>query len=131
MDDPSLNVIFQVYDLPTGGLALWQESHVLVVTDGLVSALVGSNTPLPASLFEDNATLFLGVTYENDTESSPRLRLASAPYALHAGTASQASDVAGADITPSSVTVNGQLVIDAGGNWTGPSSGLVLSLIHI
>ena len=125
IENPSMNVIFQVYDLPTGGQALWQEAQVLDVDDGLVHALIGSNTPLPASLFETNSTLYLGVTYETDSESLPRQRLASSPYALHARSASQAGDVAGQDITPNSVTVNGLPVIDSSGNWIGSNSGLI------
>jgi len=48
---------------------------------------------------------------------SPRAPIVSVPYALNAVSA---TDVTG-DIHPSSITVNGVPVVDAAGNWVGPS----------
>jgi hypothetical protein len=125
IDDPALPASFRIYAQPVGGSALYVESQTLVVADGLASAWIGAVTPLPIALFEEHALLYLGVTLGTDVEAQPRHRLGSVPYALRAASAAQAEDVAGRDIHPNSVTINGQPVIDAAGQWVGPSTGLV------
>ncbi|QDU65862.1 collagen-like protein [Engelhardtia mirabilis] len=125
VDDPALDVTFAVYDLAIGGTALWSETQSLAVTDGLLSAALGSQVAFPAALFETNASLFLGVTYGTDSESVPRQRLTSAPYAIHAETASKALSVDALDINPNSIAINGLPVVDASGAWIGSSSGLI------
>ncbi|MEM7198906.1 MAG: tail fiber domain-containing protein [Planctomycetota bacterium] len=116
-------VTFRIYDseiAPTTG-ALYQETQTLNIVNGLLSAEIGSVTPLPANLFTDDCDLFLGVTIDPDSEMSPRTKFASVPYAVHADTA----DNAIGDITPNSVSINGVQVIDAYGAWVGSSTGLV------
>ena len=125
IDQLGLAVDFNIYDAPTGGNVLYTESRTLDVSAGLVSAMIGEVNALPASLFDANSVLYLGVTYGNDSEAVPRHRLASAPYALRARSATSADDVPGKDITPNSVTVNGTPVIDSAGNWVGSPTGLV------
>lgn len=124
VQDPGLSVRFRLYTTPVGGAALFDETQSINVVDGQVSASVGSVQTLSESLF-DNDDLFLGVTFGGDSESAPRLRLASAPFAFRARSAKRADDVPGQDITPNSVTVGGVPVIDSDGNWVGPNSGLV------
>ena len=77
-----------------------------------------------STLFEDEGELYLAMEVDSDGEMVPRHRLASAPYALRADTARNADDVQGSDINPASITVDGVPVIDANGNWVGPTSGL-------
>ncbi len=120
-----LDATFRIYDLATGGAPLWTETRSLDVTGGLVSVQLGENASIPASLFANNTTLYLGVTYGADSESVPRFRLSSVPYALRASTAANADDVFGADIRPNSVSVNGVPVIDPSGAWIGATTGLV------
>jgi hypothetical protein len=115
---------FRIYRQPAGGAPLYTEQLVLDVTDGLVSTLIGSSSPLPASIFEQNNELYLGISIGNDSEAKPRHRLASVPYALSAGSALNAADVAGMHIHPSSVSIGTQVVIDASGAWVGPTAGL-------
>ena len=105
VDDPALAVEFRLYDLAVGGTPLWQSARTVAVVDGLVSAVLGSTSPLAPELFEDNSALYLGVTYGTDSESVPRQRLTSAPFAIHARSASQAQNVDGALITPSGVAI--------------------------
>ncbi len=124
VQDPALSVRFRLYTTPVGGAALFDETQSIGVVDGQVSASIGSVQALNAALF-DNDDLFLGVTFGGDSESAPRLRLASAPFAFRARSAKRADDVPGQDITPNSVTVGGVPVIDDNGQWIGPSSGLV------
>lgn len=125
LEDPALPVSFRIYAQPVGGSALYVETQTLAVVDGLASAWIGAVTPLPLALFEQHGLLYLGVTLGADVEAMPRHRLGSVPYALRAASAAQAEDVAGRDIHPNSVTINGLPVIDASGQWVGPSSGLV------
>ncbi len=120
-----LTLRFNLYNQPTGGAALYSELQSMDVTDGLVSTLVGSVTPLPINIFEQNDELYLGVTIGNDAEAVPRYPLVSVPYAFKARTSIEAEDVSGQDINPGSVTVGGMTVIDSSGKWVGDSTGLV------
>lgn len=80
-----LEIVFKLYAVESGGSALWSETQPAVsVANGLFSVLLGSVTPLPASLIANNPDLWLGVTVGSDTEMTPRDKLASAPYAMMA-----------------------------------------------
>jgi Collagen triple helix repeat (20 copies) len=120
-----LPVVFRLYSQASGGTALYIEMQSVDVVDGLFSTAIGQVTPLPQSLFDSQGTLYLGVTLGTDQEAQPRTRLVSVPFALRARSSAQADDVPDKDITPRSISVNGQLVIDANGNWVGPNSGLM------
>lgn len=120
-----LPVVVRLYDVAVGGSPLYSESHSIDVANGLVGLALGSVTPLDPALIHANPVLFAGLTVGADSEMAPRMRLTSSAFALRAGSAAQADDVPGADITPNSVTVNGAAVIDATGQWVGPTSGLV------
>ena len=105
INSASFLVNFRLYDQPSGGLPLWEESHSdVAVTDGLLNVLIGSKLPLPTSLFESNAVLYLGVAFGADAESTPRYRVASVPYALHAGHATTADSVVGGVSGPTGPT---------------------------
>lgn len=112
-----LSFVFSVYDAETGGTALWTETQNLTLDSGYFSARLGDVTPIPASVFDGNAR-YLGVKVGTDAEMSPRQSIVSVPYALLANNAV-------GDITPSSISVNGTLVIDNNGEWVGPAAGLV------
>lgn len=122
VDASGLAVTFRLWDSAAGGNELFAEAHVLEVGGGLLSASLGSIAPLSADLFETSGELYLGVTVGGDPEMTPRSRLATAPRAIRAGSATQADGVSGEDIHPATVSVGGGPVIDAAG---------VLSLIHI
>ncbi|MEM7309796.1 MAG: hypothetical protein AAF682_24180, partial [Planctomycetota bacterium] len=117
-----VDVELRVYDDALAGTLLWSELHAASAANGLVDLLLGSVTPFPTNLFA-GSDRFLAVKVGTDPEMTPRVRIASVPFALHAASAVEADDVPGKDITPNSVAVNGTPVIDAGGNWVGPSSG--------
>ena len=84
---------FNIYDVEALGSPLWTENRSVPVTGGLFSTLLGdvSPTPLPLAIFDGRA-LWLGVTVGADPEATPRMRLAYAPYALHAEDAVQAGN---------------------------------------
>ncbi len=96
-----LGMKFRLYNAATGGSALWTETYSGVpVNGGLFHVLLGSVTPIPASLFSSNSTLYLGITVGADTEMTPREQLASAPYAMQA---SQALTVPDGSITTAKI----------------------------
>jgi hypothetical protein len=51
--DSAYSIQFAIYDVPTGGTALWSETNPSVqVKDGLFSVLLGSVVNLPANIFD-------------------------------------------------------------------------------
>ena len=110
----TFTMTFSVYDSASGGNRLWTETQTVVVSAGYFSVTLGEIAALPADL-TTAAHLFVGLSVGTDPEMSPRQSIVSVPYALAANVA---LDVTG-NIHPSSVTINGQVVIDGSGNWTG------------
>jgi hypothetical protein len=80
----STNITFRLYSAPTGGTALWTEAHTganaVPVSNGLFNVLLGSLTPIPASVWS-NANVYLGVQVGGDAEMSPREIIGSVPTA--------------------------------------------------
>jgi hypothetical protein len=70
---------FSLYAVTTGGTALWSETQTLAPSNGIVSTTLGAITPLPVPL---NQPLWVGISMGADPEMTPRLPLASVPYAL-------------------------------------------------
>ena len=82
----TLDMVFRLYNVESGGTALWTEAQDgVLVTECLFSVLLGSEEYLPQSLFVQNDNLWLGITVGGDEEMTPREKLASAPYALAGG----------------------------------------------
>ena len=83
------SVTFAVYAEQDGGAALWTETqNVVADSNGHFTALLGTatNGGFPAELIGTGQSRWLGVTIARLTES-PRVLLASVPYALKAGDA--------------------------------------------
>lgn len=78
----------------TGGTAIFSETQTVAVVGGTFNVIIGSTTPIPASVAFDKA-YFLGVSVDNGQELSPRTPLLAAPYALHAVYAEVAGSVVG------------------------------------
>ena len=80
----STNITFRLYSVPTGGTALWTEAHsganAVPISNGLFNVLLGSLTPIPASVWS-NANVYLGVQVGGDAEMSPREIVGSVPTA--------------------------------------------------
>jgi hypothetical protein len=71
---------FKLYDVSSGGVALWTETQGSVtVTNGLFSVVLGSTTPLAVPF---DRQYWLGVTVGADPEMAPRALLTSVPYAM-------------------------------------------------
>ena len=106
------------------GAVLWTEDMTVSVENGRYSLVLGDSdsNPLPDDLLE-SSQVELGLAINGDSEMSPRLVVTtgSVPYALQAREAEQVNG----DITPRTVSVADQLLINANGEWVGPDSGLV------
>jgi hypothetical protein len=77
---------FRLYDVPTGGVPLWEEfwtgANSVNVSDGLFSVMLGSiNTDL-TSVVQGHDTLYLGITVGTDSEMEPRVQLGSVPFSV-------------------------------------------------
>jgi len=90
---------FSIYDVETGGAALWSETQV-VSTDsaGLYCVKLGSTTPFPTSL-DFAEPYWLGILIDGTIELSPRYQLTSSPYAFHSITADLADTSQFADMS--------------------------------
>lgn len=79
---------FRLYSVVEGGAPLWAEvwdgPNTVGVSAGRFNVFLGSLTPLSQEVFNNNSTLFLGITVATDSELSPRVQLGSAPYAVQA-----------------------------------------------
>ncbi|MCB9331552.1 MAG: hypothetical protein H6574_10745 [Lewinellaceae bacterium] len=77
--DGNYDVTFNLYNVQTGGTALWSESAAVEVVGGIYSHYLGSSTPLNPADF--GSTLYLGVKV-GSYELVPRTELSYAPYAF-------------------------------------------------
>ncbi|PNU18791.1 hypothetical protein C2E25_15780 [Geothermobacter hydrogeniphilus] len=77
---------FRLYDAATGGTKLWEEARTVAVQNGSYSLLLGSVTPFPAGLFQ-NDNLWLEIVVGGEVLGA-RQQLTSVPYALQAQTLS-------------------------------------------
>ncbi|MFN3201918.1 MAG: hypothetical protein ACE366_26165 [Bradymonadia bacterium] len=108
------NMTFAIYGASEDGEPLWQESlSGVVFQNGYYSADLGLDTPFPEDVLA-GGTLFMEISIGDET-LSPRLPIASTLFALKAAVA----DDAVGDIHPSTISVNGQLVVDNEGRWVG------------
>ena len=110
----------KLYDVPVDGQPIFEEIHDAVpVVNGYYAVVVGSEVPLPADIFQKE-NVYLGLSVGDGAELSPRTPLRKVPAAFYANTA---NDVRG-DINPKTVTVGGDMVINAQGEWVGSPIGL-------
>ncbi len=75
--DGDYNITFMLYDVASGGTALWAETKLISVVDGIVNTKLGSILPL--TLPFDKA-YWLGITIGTGSELTPRAEFASVPY---------------------------------------------------
>lgn len=81
--DGEFTMMFALYDIDEGGTPLWTETKSVEAVNGLVHTLLGDVTVLELTIF-DGQPLWLGITVDADEEATPRQRITSAGYALHA-----------------------------------------------
>lgn len=109
---------FALYSQPTGGAPLWQETQSQVpLANGYYAVVLGKTTALPASVFTGQ-DLYLGLSVGTGAELSPRIQVASVPYALKASDSFTLEGKAAADFA---------LVSHSHPNATGSASGFMSS----
>lgn len=74
-------VTFRFYDVASEGNAIWEESHILTINNGIFNVLLGSLKPLDIDFNKD---MWLGIEVSSDGEMTPRIKLASSAYAINA-----------------------------------------------
>ena len=86
IDDIIGRMQISLYADSVGGSQLWSEIHSEVpVTDGLFRIILGSEDPLPSTLFEGDV-LWVGIMISPDSQDlSPRQPLVTVPYAFWSG----------------------------------------------
>ena len=89
--DGSYNVTFRLYDVETGGTALWSEGQPLTATGGIISAYLGSVVPL--TTLEFDVPYWLAIAIEYGPELTPRTPLTTVPFAAHAAFADRCDEV--------------------------------------
>lgn len=127
------DVIFRVWDAPTGGNKLWAEQQTVTVDKGYFNVLLGEGSsigePRPGlgTLFTNNTASdrWIGITVKGigtggaDADILPRLRLLTSPYAFLAQKAVRATTVDGAALTSGTVPdarLSGNVALRTGGN---------------
>lgn len=82
----SLQMTFALYDVVSGGTALWFETQSVAVSNGVFNVLLGTAKPITLAF---DVQYFIGITVGlpggAEPEMSPRQPLSSAPYAIRAG----------------------------------------------
>lgn len=95
--DGTVSIRFAIFDVATGGTAVWSEDHPTIAADaGLVLAQLGTATTLDSTVF-DGGRRWLEITVGSET-LAPRLALGTVPYAFHAATADSLGDLGPGDV---------------------------------
>lgn len=93
--DGTYQLTFRLYDAPTGGSPLWEETQGSVtVTKGIFNVSLGSVTPFNLPFDEQ---YFLGISVEGEAELTPRIYMESAAYSLASRSLHGVSNVIPAD----------------------------------
>jgi hypothetical protein len=95
-----LNMTFKIYDVNTGGIALWSETRSVMISQGVFSIELGeSASPLPLGLFEN--TLWIGLSVDADAEMTPRRPVTSTGFSFKAGDADTLEGISAATLDQS------------------------------
>ncbi|MGA1823700.1 MAG: tail fiber domain-containing protein [bacterium] len=99
-------MIFYLYNVETGGTALWSEQQSVTIADGIFNVRLGAAQSLPVQVFDTNE-LYLEVTIKKSATEpfetlSPRYRMLSTAFAIKAHDADMvdgkhASELGGGD----------------------------------
>lgn len=88
--DGSYSITFRLYNVASGGSALWTEAKTLQVKGGLFSTNLGDQVVFPASL-TFGTSYWLSIQIAAQPVLSPRILLTPAGYSLHAVAADTAA----------------------------------------
>jgi len=77
--DGTHTLSFGLYEMASGGIAVWTESQTVATVNGVFHANLGSASPLGIDF---DRALWLGIGVDGGAELSPRLALTGSPYSL-------------------------------------------------
>jgi hypothetical protein len=133
-------ITFRLYDVASGGTALWSETRSLQVRRGLFSAVLGSQTQFPSSLTFDRQ-YWLSIQSSGDAELVPRIALSAVGYSLNASSADSAriagtvpnnsitaSKIAAGQVVKSINNIRDAVTLHAQGGATITSSGDTITI---
>ena len=87
------DITFRLYTSEESGATIWEETHPSIpIYGGSFHALLGSGSPITPELLSES--VWLAVKINNNAEMMPRQKLASAAFALRAGTVDHAENAA-------------------------------------
>ncbi len=120
--DGSQDVTLAIFDVATGGTALWTETVTTDFDDGYYAQTFGLSTPMDAAVFANDA-LWAEITVGSGSPLATRIRLDSVAFAMRAGHADRAdtaTNVSGGTVDATEILINGTTVIDSAGriDWT-------------
>lgn len=88
---------FRLFNAPSGGILLWQETQNVTTTDGLFNVLLGGVVPIP-DIALDADSCYLELEADGGPPLSPRARLTSVAYARKAGVAGRVGSSTESDL---------------------------------
>ncbi|MEP7220527.1 MAG: hypothetical protein ABI876_16495, partial [Bacteroidota bacterium] len=77
--DSTYTITFRIYDVGTGGTALWKETATVRTVDGIFETILGSVTPLSLPF---DKPYWIAMELQGEQEMSPRVSFVAAPYAM-------------------------------------------------
>src|SRR3989339_377520 len=93
----AVEVVFTIYDASSGGTVLWTETIAGLTPDqGLINQELGLATPITSGIFSGD-TRYLAIKVGADAEMTPRIPLATVPFAFRSAVAD--SIIAGQVVT--------------------------------
>jgi hypothetical protein len=91
----NVSLAIALYDVDTAGTAFFSETQTVNIVGGLFSFEIGAQQTLDLAEFRDRDAVFLGIAVDGDTELSPRIPLATVPWAAYASFAGDAETLQG------------------------------------
>lgn len=82
--DGTYSIVFSIYNVSTGGTALWTETQSVGVSNGIFQVNLGSVTALPGSIDFNTDSIYLGIKVGSDAEMTPRIQFTAVPQAFNA-----------------------------------------------
>ncbi|MCU0612215.1 MAG: hypothetical protein MUE60_10550, partial [Candidatus Eisenbacteria bacterium] len=111
--DGNYTMRFRIYNVLSGGTALWDSgARTVALSGGVFNVLLGES-PQPALVLDFNADYWLLVTF-NGVDQSPRQRLASVGYAYMASGLGAGTEVSGAVTSGTYAALKGTNTATAG-----------------
>ncbi|MFI3158407.1 MAG: hypothetical protein QX199_19870, partial [Methylococcaceae bacterium] len=140
VSDATSSILFKLFDASSGGTCLWSNNsstcispaaRTVTLTAGLFSEPLGDTaaaTPyaaIPATVFQNNASVYLEITVGSDAAMSPRKQMLAAPYAMNSDVLDgyDSSTTGGTSSIVPVTDANGNLVVTGAPQGTGVNQG--------